>query len=425
MRRGKLKEKLQNKITSSEEFMIKSEKRAKSETKNIQKWPKVAIIILNWNGWKDTIECLESVFRNTYPNYQVVVVDNGSTDNSVERIKAWVAGKEEALTPKPNHPLYHLSYPPIKKPLPCICYYYKKEGISGNFKLDTQLTNKLKEKEVDDNTKINSTSYYQMKLIQNKSNLGFAGGNNVGIKYLINKEETDFIFLLNNDVVVSKDFLTPLIREMKSNENIGIIGPKIYYYNNHLKIYCAGCDLSCSPLKGIVINERGKGNIDKGQYNKVEDVGYISGCCLGIRKEIVKTVGLMDERFFLYFEDTDWILRIKQFNWRVIYTPKSKVWHKGSHTVGENNPFCVYYKVRNKLLLTHKVLKKKLWFTFYPLYLIKSIILSFQFLFMEKREIALIKVICLFDAHIDFLKGNYGNYKNIKNKFLNTKSKDN
>jgi len=403
-------------IIRRDEIIMKARKIKEAKKKDTLKWPKVAIIILNWNGWKDTIECLESVFRNTYPNYQVVVVDNGSTDDSVEKIKAWVYGKQEVLTPEANHPLYHLSHPPITKPLPYICYSYKEEGIGGNFKLDEQLTNKLKEKKEDDNTKINPTSYYQMILIQNEINLGFSGGNNVGIKYLIGRGETDFIFLLNNDLAVSKDFLEPLIRELKNNENIGIIGPKVYCYDNHLEIYCAGCDLSCSPLKGIVINERGKGDIDKGQYNKVEDVGYISGCCLGIRKEVVETVGLMDERFFLYFEETDWILRIKQFNWRVVYTPKSKVWHKGSHTIGENNPFCVYYIVRNKLLLSHKVLKKKLWFTFYPLYLIKSVILSFQFLFTEEREIARIKINCLFDAHIDFLKRNYGSYKKIKNK---------
>ena len=84
----------------------------------IQEWPKVFIIILNWNGWKDTIECLESVFRNTYPNYQVIVVDNGSTNGSMEKIKVWANAKQEVLTPEPIHPLYHLSHPPVKKPIP-------------------------------------------------------------------------------------------------------------------------------------------------------------------------------------------------------------------------------------------------------------------------------------------------------------------
>jgi len=82
---------------------------------------KVAIIILNWNGWKDTIECLESVFRNLYLNYQVVVLDNGSTDDSVEKIKAWAEGKQEVEVDL-NNPLYHLSHPPVPKPIPYIEY---------------------------------------------------------------------------------------------------------------------------------------------------------------------------------------------------------------------------------------------------------------------------------------------------------------
>jgi len=78
-------------------------------------YSKVAIIILNYNGWKDTIECLESVLRNDYPNYQVIVVDNGSPNNSMKYIKAWAEGRQEVLTPEPTHPLYHLSHPPVKK----------------------------------------------------------------------------------------------------------------------------------------------------------------------------------------------------------------------------------------------------------------------------------------------------------------------
>jgi GT2 family glycosyltransferase len=90
--------------------------------------PKVAIIILNWNDWKDTIECLESVFRNSYPNYQVVVIDNGSTNGSMEKIKTWADGKQEVLTPEPSHPLYYLSHSPVQKPIPYIEYDRKTAG---------------------------------------------------------------------------------------------------------------------------------------------------------------------------------------------------------------------------------------------------------------------------------------------------------
>ena len=94
--------------------------------------PKVSIIILNWNGWKDTIECLESVFRIDYSNYQVIVVDNGSTNDSMKRIKDWADGKQEVLTPEPSHSLYHLSHLPVQEPIPYIEYDRQaaEEGVS-------------------------------------------------------------------------------------------------------------------------------------------------------------------------------------------------------------------------------------------------------------------------------------------------------
>ena len=119
-----------------DENIMKTQEIGDIKKKSIQNWPKVAIIILNWNGWKDTIECLESVFRNTYPNYQVIVVDNGSTDGSIEKIQSWAEGKQEVLTPEPNHPLYYLSHPSVEKPIPYI-YYNREEAERGsNFILE-------------------------------------------------------------------------------------------------------------------------------------------------------------------------------------------------------------------------------------------------------------------------------------------------
>ena len=123
---------------------MKTKESIKVKREKIQEWPKVAIIILNWNGWKDTLECLESVFRNTYPNYQVIVVDNGSTDGSMEKIKAWADGKQDVLTPEPTHPLYHLSHPPVKKPIPYMYYTREEAEKGGNFKLEEKLKAKGK-----------------------------------------------------------------------------------------------------------------------------------------------------------------------------------------------------------------------------------------------------------------------------------------
>ena len=108
----------------------------KNNNKNIKNWPKVAIIILNYNNWQDTIECLESVLRNDYPNYQVIVVDNGSANNSTEYIKVQAEERQEVLTSEPTHPLYHLSHPPVKKPILYIYYTREEAEKGGDFELE-------------------------------------------------------------------------------------------------------------------------------------------------------------------------------------------------------------------------------------------------------------------------------------------------
>ena len=142
------------------------ETREISEVKkeSVKEWPKVAIIILNWNGWEDTIECLESIFRNTYPNYQVIVVDNGSTNGSIEKMKAWAEGKQEVLTPEPSHPLYYLSHPLVKKPIPYIYYTREEAEGGGNLKLEEKVTKKWQEQKKSNSKELNPTSAYPFLL---------------------------------------------------------------------------------------------------------------------------------------------------------------------------------------------------------------------------------------------------------------------
>ena len=141
-------------------------------------WPKVTIIILNYNGWKDTIECLESVLRNDYPNYQVIVVDNGSPNNSIEYIKAWAEGRQEVLTPEPTHPLYHLSHPPVKKPIPYI-YYTREEAEKGSdFELEEKLTKEWqKQRKFFNNKELIPTSPYPLIFIQTGENFRLSENN--------------------------------------------------------------------------------------------------------------------------------------------------------------------------------------------------------------------------------------------------------
>jgi len=401
---------------SPDKIITKTKEASKLKKKSIQKWPKVGIIILNWNGWKDTIECLESVFRNSYSNYQVIVVDNGSADGSIEKIKDWAEGKQEVLTPESTHPLYHLSHPPVKKPIPYICYIRKVAERGGDITLEEKVIRKWQEQRKANSKKLNPTSPYPLIFIQTGENIGFAGGSNVGIRYILTKDDYNYVLLLNNDMVVDKCFLEPLIQIAENNKKIGIVGPKVYSYDKIQEIYCAGCGIKIHPLKGLILSERGKKEIDRGQYDRIEEVGYISGCCLGIKCKAIKVVGFMDERYFLYFEETDWTLRFMRLGWKPVYVSHSNVWHKGSHTVGKNNPFRVYYSIRNKLLITQKIFGKRFWFIFYPLFLGKSLIMIIQWLFINKNDSSkFIKIQALVNGHLDFLKRKFGIYKHSCN----------
>ena len=373
---------------------MKTQKIGDAKKKSTQKWPKVSIIILNWNGWEDTIECLESVFRNTYPNYQVIVVDNGSTDGSMEKIKAWAEGKQEVLTPEPSHPLYHLSHPPIKKPIPYIYYTREEAERGGDIALEEKVTKEWHEQKKSNNKELNPTSPYPLIFIQTGENLGFAGGNNVGIKYTLGKDNFEYVWLLNNDTVIDSEALFEMAKSIENFIKIGMAEPKIYIYNKPYRLWSAGKKIF--PL--IAISKRiGAEEIDNKMYNKQEEKDDLNGCALLIRKRLIEEIGNLDEKYFLYFEDTDWALRAKRAQWKLLYNPKAKIWHKSSLGM---RPITSYYFTRNRLLLT----KKHYWW-FLPVVLVYSLRYSF-FNHLLKRRWEYLKM-CI-QGYIDFFKGKFG-----------------
>lgn len=228
-------------------------------------YPKVSIIVLNWNGLDDTIECLESLKKIAYPNYEVIVVDNGSKGN------------------------------------------------------DAQV---LKEKFSD-----------YIHLIQNEKNYGCTGGNNIGIRYALDKGSPDYILILNNDMVVAPDFLTQMIEVADGDTSIGIVGPKVYYYDFPDIIHSAG--MKTNAWLGY-FGSIGYKHLDAGQYDTQQEVDSISGCCLLVKKEIIHQVGMFDESYFCYWDEVDYCFRAKSAGFRIIYVPQAIAWHK-------------------------KVLKKKIW----------------------------------------------------------------
>lgn len=290
--------------------------------------PQVTIIILNWNGWEDTLECMESVFKINYSNFNIIVVDNASEDDSIEKIKDYCSGKL-----KVESSFFNYDYK--NKPIPI--YEYDNPNSQDNIAIDKSETN-------------------QLILIKNDKNYGFPGGNNTGIKFALKHLNPEYILLLNNDTVVEENFLDELIRKGESKEDIGILGPKIYYYDEPNTIWSAGCKISWKLSRGIQI---GTGEPDKGQYDMEREVEYVSGSAFLIKTQVIEKIGLMDEKYFIYFEESDWTLRANIEGYKSLYIPKSNIWHKVSRSGGGiSKPVGLYYITRNRWIFMKKWAKR-------------------------------------------------------------------
>jgi GT2 family glycosyltransferase len=298
-------------------------------------YPRVSIILLNWNGWKDTIECLESLYRINYPNYDVIVIDNDSKDESIEKIKKYCNGNI-----KINSKFF--KYSKENKPIEV-------------FELleDEARNNKFLKKEGYE--KLNPNK--RMILIKNKDNYGFAEGNNVGIKFALDVLNPKYVLLLNNDTVVDKDFLIEMVKVEESDEKIGVVGPKVYLYSEPNKFQTAGIKIRKNMPNVVNIwsyNMIGYGEIDNGQYDVTKEVDSLVGCCILVKTKAINEFGLLDEKFFLYHEESDWLYRISK-KYLMYYSPFSKIWHKYSASSGgEFSPTVVYYPTRNSILFAKK-----------------------------------------------------------------------
>jgi GT2 family glycosyltransferase len=252
--------------------------------------PRVSVIVLNWNGREDTLECLESVLNIDYSAFEVVVVDNGSTDGSVEAIRR--------------------RYPTIK-------------------------------------------------VIETGTNLGYAEGNNVGIR-AASSSGTSFLFLLNNDTIVDPQILRNLVEVAAKIPDAGVLAARIYYKSDPYRIQYAGAEWLEGESNFIHIG-RDETDADIKQ-EPVNDTAYASGCAMFFRSELVHKVGLLDSRFFLTFEETDWCYRARNAGYRCLVVSDAKVWHKGSASFGgEESPLYLYFYTRNRLLWAERHLGPLSW----------------------------------------------------------------
>lgn len=262
----------------------------------------ISIIILNWNRKKDTVECLHSLknisLMGKKAEIELIVVDNASTDNSQHEIKKTLQD--------------------IKK-----------------------------------------STGWNCELLENHKNLGFAAGNNVGIKHAIN-HGADYMLILNNDTVAEKNFLKEMLLTIESDSKIGAVTPKIYfskgyefhkdkYKSNELGkvIWSAGGVIDWNNVFGT---NRGVDEVDRGQYDHEYNCDFATGACVFLRSKAIKSAGDFDEKYFMYMEDVDLSWRLKKLGWKIRFSPKAIIWHKVAQSSGIGGDLNDYYISRNRLV---------------------------------------------------------------------------
>lgn len=200
--------------------------------------------------------------------------------------------------------------------------------------------------------------------IQAGENLGFAGGNNVGIKNALERG-ADYIILMNNDLILPQDLLIKLVGYMEENTDTGVTSPKMYFakgYEFHKDRYKSEDLGKVIWYAGGVIDRnnaysehRGVDEVDRGQYDKIEETDYANGACIMVRRKVFKKIGLLDPSLFLYWEDADFSQRAKNAGFKIVYFPGTHLWHKvSSSTGGSGSPTNDYFLTRNRVYFANK-----------------------------------------------------------------------
>lgn len=201
----------------------------------------------------------------------------------------------------------------------------------------------------DDLNGINKHLKLKVQMLKSPSNVGFSRGNNLGIKEAL-KNRADYILLLNDDTVVFPDFLSILVDAGEGNPDAGMLGPKIYYFDEPRRIWFAGAKFD--EQTGLIFTPHSNEIDNNRRDEKPEESDYITGCALLVKRKMIEKIGLLDERFFLYWEDVDWGLRAKKSGFKNLVIPSAHVWHKvSSSSGGMDSLIRVYHKTRSHLLL--------------------------------------------------------------------------
>lgn len=233
----------------------------------------------------------------------------------------------------------------------------------------------------DGSAEILQNKFPQIISFPNDTNVGFAEGNNIGIRYALEKMYK-YILILNNDTVVANDALAYLMNTIKSNSKFGVVGCKILYYDNPEYIWFAGGNFNYNSSKGYHYGIKEK---DIGQYDHEYETDYITGCCLLTRREVFEKIGMLDPDYFAYLEDVDFCSRAKKTGYSIVYQPKAVIYHKVSSTSSWDSPVYLYFNMRNKILFLSKNSRFTKWVIYLP-YLIWFYLRQFIRLIFKHRN---------------------------------------
>jgi GT2 family glycosyltransferase len=209
---------------------------------------------------------------------------------------------------------------------------------------DSRRTIVLDNASTDGSSEAIRASFPGVQVISLQRNLGYTGNNNVGIRCAM-EQGADWVFVLNEDTLVAEDCITQLVSMAESDPDVGIVGPLVYHHNEPTVIQSAGGKLDNRWLAVHV----GQNEPDNGQYNQPRQVDFISGCAILVRRPVIEQIGGLEERFFYYWEETDWCARAREHGWKVLFVPQARLWHKGVQRDYHPGPNVTYYNTRNRL----------------------------------------------------------------------------
>lgn len=292
-------------------------------TRNTRRLPAVAVVLVNYNGWRDTIECLDSLLAIDYPDFHVFLVDNESSDDSWARLTAWCAAPAASTVWRYIPDAARRSgAEPLRLRIACGA-----DGILGPADPECRVT-----------------------FIRSGTNLGFAGGCNIGIR-AAGPDRFDYFWLLNTDTVVHTHALRALVERAETDPLVGMTGSSILYYDRPDTVQTlAGAELIGRNLSSRHIAEGTLYNEDTVDAAAIERrLAYIMGASMLVSRQLVTAVGPMSEDYFLYYEEIDWAMRARA-EFKFAFAPHSLVYHKaGASSAKPLKEFSARLYYRNRV----------------------------------------------------------------------------